>query len=238
MTFMSSSEVPMIKLLLGDSLKMLKDISTESIDLIVTDCPYSVVQGGRTGNKTPKGGIFSSQHEQFKKGKVFDNNNMDFNDWLPDLFRVLKNKSHCYIMINGRNLKVLQTKAENSGFTYQNLLVWDKGNKTPNRYYMQQLEFILMLTKRGSRDINNMGQGNLLSIKNEVGNKLHPTEKPVSLIKLLISNSSNEGDIILDPFMGSGSAAVACNELNRSFIGMEIESKYYSAALEKIYGGI
>lgn len=223
---------------LGDCRHHLEKLGAESVDLIVTDCPYLVVQGGRTGERTPKGGIFSSQHEQFKKGTVFDDNNLDFSEWLPNLFRVLKSKSHCYIMINGRNLKELQDKAEKAGLTYQNTLVWDKGNKTPNRYYMQQLEFILLLTKEGSRNINNMGTGNLISIKNEVGRKSHPTEKPIGLLKVLIENSSNPGDIVLDPFMGSGSTAVACSQLGRKFIGVEIDPKYYSIALEKIFGGI
>lgn len=224
----------MINLMHGDCLELMKAIPDKSIDLIATDCPYMVVQGGRVGSRTPKGGIFSTHHEQFKKGKVFNENNLSFSDWLPELFRILKDKCHCYIMINGRNLIDLQGKAESVGFSYQNLLVWDKSNKTPNRYYMQQLEYILMLTKNGSRDINNMGTGNLLSFKNPVGKKTHPTEKPVGLMSILISNSTNVGDLVIDPFMGSGTTGVACKNLNRKFIGIEKDDKYFEIAKTRI----
>ena len=218
----------------GDCLERMKEIPDKSIDLFITDCPYKVVQGGRVGSKTPRGGIFSTHHEQFKKGTVFKDNDIDFSQWLPDVFRVMKDKTHCYIMINGRNLADLQNKAARAGFSYQNLLVWDKGNKTPNRYYMQQVEFILLLTKNGSRDINNMGTSNLLAIKNIIGNKVHPTEKPVSLMEHFIKNSSNEHDTVIDPFMGSGSTGVACKNLNRNFIGIEMDETYFNIAKERL----
>ncbi len=225
----------MITLWHGDCLELMKNIPDKSIDLVVTDCPYKVVQGGRVGSKTPKGGIFGSCHEDFKRGTVFKENNLVFEQWLPSVYRVLKDKHHCYIMINGRNLCDLQTKAIEVGFTYQNILVWDKGNKTPNRYYMQQLEFILMLTKNGSRDIVNMGTSNLLSIKNIIGNKAHPTEKPILLMEILIKNSSGELDKVLDPFMGSGTTGLACQALNRSFVGIEKDDKYFEIAKNRIF---
>ena len=133
---------------------------------------------------------------------MFSNNDIKFSEWLPDVYRILKEGTHCYIMINGRNLKELQQCAEDVGFKFQNLLVWDKSNKTPNQFYMQQIEFILMLSKRPARNINERGTSNLLSFKNLVGNKVHPTEKPVELMEVFVSNSTNENDIVLDPFMG------------------------------------
>lgn len=223
-----------VNLVHGDCAQALREIPSNSVDLILTDCPYKVVQGGRTGVKTPRGGIFSTHHEEFKSGKVFSENSIDFIDWLPIVFEKLKNKSHCYIMINGRNLKDLQIAAEKSGFTYQNLLVWDKGNLTPNRYYMQGAEFILMLTKNGSRSINNMGTSNIFRHKNEIGKKDHPSKKPVSLMELLIMNSTNEGDIVLDPFMGTGSTGVACLNTGRVFIGIEKDLRYFELARQKI----
>ena len=73
-----------------------------------------------------------------------------------------------------------------------------------------------------------------MRIPNILGNKKHPTEKPVELLKVLIENSSNEGDIVMDCFMGSGSTGVACLETNRGFIGIEIDKKYYDIAVERI----
>ena len=78
------------------------------------------------------------------------------------------------------------------------------------------------------------GTKNILRIPNILGNKKHPTEKPVDLLKLLIENSSNEGDIVMDCFMGSGSTGIACINTNRKFIGIEIDKKYYDIAIERI----
>lgn len=73
-----------------------------------------------------------------------------------------------------------------------------------------------------------------MRIPNIVGNKKHPTEKPVELIKILIENSSEEGDIVMDFFMGSGSTGIACIETNRKFIGCEIDKKYYDISVKRI----
>jgi site-specific DNA-methyltransferase (adenine-specific) len=115
-----------------------------------------------------------------REGKLFRHNEIKFEEWLPEIFRVLKSGTHCYIMINGRNLTELQQKAEKAGFKYQNLLVWKKQNATPNKYYMQQCEFILMLRKGAARNVNNMGLKNCFEIPNILGNKKHPTEQPGS----------------------------------------------------------
>lgn len=132
-------------------------------------------------------------------------------------------------------MKDLQIEAEKTGFKFQNILIWNKGNATPNRYYLNSYEMILMLRKGNAKNINNMGTKNILDIKNIIGNKTHPTEKPVALNKILIENSSNENDTILDPFMGTGSCGIACMNLNRNFIGFEIDEKYFNIAKERIY---
>lgn len=224
----------MIDLKFGDCLELMKDIPDKSIDLVVTDCPYKIVQGGCTtgayGNK--KGQL--DNFENLKSGKLFDNNDIEFKDWLPDLYRILKDNTHCYIMINARNIKELQLEAEKVGFKFQNILVWKKNNATPNRYYLNNCEFILMLRKGKAKNINNMGTKNVLEIPNIIGKKKHPTEKPVELMKILIENSSNEKDVVIDPFMGVGATGIACKELNRNFIGIEIDEKYFEIAKNRI----
>lgn len=238
----------MIELKNDNCLNVLKNLQDKSIDLVVTDCPYHIVSGGCSngifGNDKLKntGCIFNKIHnfetddnsiEYTKKGKLFKHNEIKFSQWLPDLFRVLKNDTHCYIMINGRNLKELQQEAEKVGFVFQNLLVWKKNNATPNRYYLNNSEFILMLRKGKARNINKMGTKNILEVPNIIGKKTHPTEKPVELMKILIENSSNSNDLILDPFMGSGSVGVACKELGRKFLGVEIDEKYFNIAKKR-----
>lgn len=215
----------------GDCLELMKDIPDGSIDLVATDCPYHIVSGGCT-NKGKGNGIF--QKEKASNGKLFDHNEIEFSEWLPDVYRVLKPATHCYIFCNGRNLKELQQAAENAGFSYQNTLVWDKGNVTPNRYYMGACEFILMLKKGKARTINNRGCSNVLRVKNKVGKKHHPTEKPVDLMRILVENSTKPGDIVFDPFMGSGSTGIACVDTGRRFIGMELDKQYFDIAMNRI----
>lgn len=223
-----------------DCLKIFKEIKDESVDLCVTDCPYKIISGGCTKtafNIKDTGGILNKRGEvsdNVKKGKLFDHNDIKFSDWLPELYRIMKPETHIYIMINARNLKDLQTEAEKVGFKFQNLLVWDKGNAVVNRYYLNAFELILMLRKGPAKNINEMGTPNLLRIPNIIGNKEHPTEKPVELMEVLINNSSKEGDIVIDPFMGVGATGVACKNLNRNFIGIEIDKKYFDIAKNRI----
>ena len=180
------------------------------------------------------GGVLDDSAKDVRQGKMFKHNEIQFSEWLPEVYRVLKQDTHCYIMINARNLKDLQTEAEKVGFVFQNLLVWKKGNATPNKYYMQQLEFILMLRKGAAKNINDMGTTNCLSTPNIIGKKVHPTEKPIALMDIMIRNSTNKGDIVLDPFAGSGSTLLAAKIADRRYIGFEIDPVYYEIADKRL----
>lgn len=251
-----------------DCLEALKRIPDESVDCVVTDCPYHIVGGGcstgtygngngilnrdrnrqyvkdeETGRTVLKGtkhvnlgGVFDDDITYTRQGKLFKHNDIKFEDWLPEVYRVLKQDTHCYIMINPRNLAELQTKAEKVGFKFQQIIIWAKNNSTPNRYYLNSYEMILMLRKGKAKNINNMGTKNILQINNIIGKKKHPTEKPVELMEILIENSTGGGELVLDPFMGAGSTGVACKNLGRNFIGMEIDEKYFKIAKERIEG--
>ncbi len=234
--------LPINKIYNMDCLEGLKLIPDNSIDLVVTDPPYKIVQGGCSNKAVTINacGRILNKHdgdniELVKKGKIFNHNEIQFNEWLPEIYRVLKDNSHCYIMINGRNLAELQMEAEKVGFEFHNIIGWDKGNATPNKWYMQRLEFILFLRKGKAKNINNMGTTTLLQVPNfKKGTKQHPTEKPIDLMKILIENSSSENEIVLDPFMGVGSTALACKELNRQFIGFELDKHYCELAEKRI----
>ena len=247
----------MSEIRLGDMREIIKEYPDEFFDCVVSDVPYHIATGGCridvVSNMT--GGILRKQarNDRLKqkwvkqqddednqilinKGKLFSNNDMDFSDWLPELYRVLKQGTHCYLMINGLNLKELQQKAENVGFVFQNLLVWVKNNVTPSSYYMKATEFILMLRKGNAKYINDMSTSNVFVYPNQLGNKFHPTEKPIDLMRDFIINSTNEGDKVLDPFMGSGSTCIACKQTNREYYGFEIDEKYYNIAKKRIDG--
>lgn len=252
----SNEKMDLNKLYNIDCREGFKMIPDESIDLIVTDCPYLLVSGGcsagtyrtKKGHRQPGGimnrqretkhislsGVLNDAAENVRTGKMFEHNEIKFEEWLPECYRVLKEGTHCYIMINGRNLKDLQQAAEDAGFAYQNLLVWKKQNATPNRYYLQCLEFILMLRKGAARNVNDMGMINCLSVKNIIGNKCHPTEKPVPLMRIMIEQSSNKGDVVLEPFAGGGSTLIAAKRAERNYIGFEIDTKYYDIAQKRL----
>lgn len=174
-----------------------------------------------------------SDIQDVRAGKLFKYNDIKFGEWLPEVYRVLKNGTHCYIMISPRRLKDLQIECEKVGFEYQNILVWDKQNAVLNKYYMNSYELILMLRKGEARNINNLGEKNLLRIPN-VTNRRHPTQKPVALMEILIGNSTNKGDIVLDPFMGSGTTCIAADRLGRKYIGIEKDKRYYELAEERM----
>lgn len=240
----------------GDSREILKEFPDGSIDCVCSDVPYLIVTGGVAGIKKGihTGGILNRKDLENSKdlkkkwlrkdpskdnvefitsGKFFENV-PKFEEWLPEVYRVLKDGSHCYLMINSRNLKELQTKAEAVGFKFLNLLVWIKNNKTPNKYYMQQCEFILMLRKGYAKNIKVMGTSNVFQVANPTGNKFHPNEKPVELMKELIFQSTNSNDVVLDMFCGSGSSCVASKELGLNYIGIELEKKYADIAKDRV----
>lgn len=224
----------MYKLIHGDCLESLKKMPDESIDLIVTDPPYPTTARGSAGNS---GGML--QKDINKKGKVFAHNSIDCKEYAPEFFRVLKDGSHCYVMTNHVNLiHMLNTFTEN-GFHFIKSLIWDKGNKIMGQYYMSQFEYILFFRKGKGVKINNCGTSDIISVPNkkqkgEDGKNLHDTEKPVGLMNVLIENSSQEGGLVLDPFMGIGAAGVSAVELNRSFIGIELDDGYFEIAKNRI----
>lgn len=101
-------------------------------------------------------------------------------------------------------------------------------------WYLQACEFILMLRKGKAKNINNLGTKTLLSVPNIHGTKFHPTEKPVSLMEILIDNSTKDNETVLDPFMGSGSTGIACINTKRKFIGIELDQNYFNIAKKRI----
>lgn len=228
-----------------DMREILVNIPDESIDCCVTDCPYKIIASGISisenweavsdGSKTSDKWLKKdwSIPSGVSNWMMFKHNNMDFSDWLWVLYRVMKPKSHIYIMINGRNLAELQTKAEKVGFKYQNTLVWDKGNCTPNKYYMQACEFILLLRKWWAKNINNLGTKNIISVKNIIGKKKHPTEKPAELFQLLIENSTNPWEIVLDPFCWCWPIVEACKNSWRKYLAIDIDENFISLAKER-----
>lgn len=211
--------------------KEIKNVDDESVDLIVTDPPYPVISGG------------SGDHEEYDRpkgilkendGKIFDYNSIEYEEWLPELYRVLKSPGHCYVMINNIGLRKCLNIANDVGFGFHNLLIWKKNNVTPNRWYMKNAEYILFFRKGEAFPINNPSEKQVIEVDNITGDKNHPTEKPVGLFEVMIRNSSEKSDLVFDPFIGTGASMVAAKRLKRNYFGFEIDEDHYRVAKKRL----
>ena len=209
----------------------MKNIEDGSVDLVVADPPYKTITGGKNNGKNAKRpkGVLNENNG------LFEHQNIKISSWMPEIYRVLKEGSHCYIFTNSLNLQEMLNEATKAGFKLHNLLVWEKNNYTPSQYYMKNCEYVLFLRKGKSKWINNIGDSKTVhKFNNIIGGKLHPTEKPVDLLEYYLLNSSELNDIVFDPFMGSGSTGVACLNTNRDFIGIELDERYFNIAQNRI----
>lgn len=239
-----------------DALSILGILPDGSINAAAFDPPYKVISGGSNEGKNDRhqrpSGILKKND-----GKIFTHNDIHPDVYLPEVYRVLSDQAHLYLMTNTYNLaeKDLLGSIKRAGFQVHSILPWIKNNATPNRWYMKDTEFTIFARKGKAFPINNMGTRasqrvnphplDLPGVWDDLGYidfpfaldwdnvtspKAHPTEKPVNLMKTYIENSTQEGDVILDPFMGAGSTGVAAIETGRRFIGVELDKEHFDKA--------
>lgn len=227
-----------IKLLHGDSYELIKDIPDKSVDLIYVDIPYLYDSGGSVGNdKSPVSQRIAKVRNEYLK------NISDGIDYaiLDDFRRILK---HIYIYIwcsKKQLIPLLKYFVEEHNCNFE-LLVWCKTNPTPatNNSFLPDIEYCLMFRESGCKlndgyELKSKWYISSLNVKDKDLYK-HPTIKPLELVKRHLLHSTNEGDVVLDCFMGSGTTGVACKELNRNFIGIELDKEYYEIAKNRING--
>ena len=199
-------------------------MNAESVDLICTDPPYRTVTGGDSGDR-PQGMLSGNR-------KLFEHqNDIEISAWMPLVFKVLRQGCHAYIFTNSMNLHEMLGEAMRVGFKLHNILVWEKNNCTPSQFYMKNCEYVLFLRKGKAKWINNIGSSKTVHLFNNViGDKVHPCQKPIDLLRFYVENSTKEGELVLDPFMGSGSCGVACMRSKRSFVGIEKDDTFFRVA--------
>ena len=215
-----------------DAYEAIKRIPDKSIDLIVTDPPYEIDTVGSKKNNISK--TFANCNNQLKT--ICDG--ID-NSILDEFMRVMK-KINIYIWCNKKQvIEYLNYFVTKNGCSFE-IMVWCKTNPTPlcGGNYLIDKEFCLYFRKKGFCQPKNYEDAKTIYLstlnikdKQKYG---HPTIKPLPLIRKLIRNSSNENDVVLDCFIGSGTTAVASILENRKFIGFEINKKYYDIALKRI----
>lgn len=204
------------------------------VDLVVCDPAYKITARGNAGNS---GGMLQSK--KIMKGDIFEHNFLSVKEWMSTVFEILKEGGHCYIMTNHVNLLEYLNVAKECGFHFIKSLIWNKGNKIMGQFYMSQFEYILFFRKGKAKKINKCGTSDILEVPNKKlkdadGKNLHDTEKPVELMKILIENSSQEGEIVLDFMCGINATGIACKQTNRGYIGIEIDKKYFDIGVSRL----
>lgn len=204
-----------------DCLEGMKKIADGSVDLIATDPPYCV---GASSN-----GVKSS-FSDFNLLRPFWE--QCFGEWQ----RILKDGGHVYCCTDWRTYPFLYPIMIKY-FRVRNLIVWDFNWAKAGNWYRPTHEFIMFATKGECKRKFPPTETDVWKIRciNYTNpNKLHGSEKPIELMEKMIVNSTAEGELVLDSFLGSGTTAVAAINLNRRFIGYEIDEKYYEIAKKRM----
>lgn len=210
-------------LILGDSLEELTAV--RNADLCVTDAPYLLTSGGKT-----EGGMHERMGGDYdNSGNFFEGECPEWAEFSPLIFDALRENAHYYSMADSKNQFEMQRSAMAAGFRFHNLLYWDKGTCTANRWYMKNAEYVGFFFKGTAFSINDCGSKQGIYVRHN-DETMHPTEKPVHLMQHYILNSSQLGETVLDPFMGTGTTGVAAVMAGRKFIGIERDPKWFDVA--------
>lgn len=217
-----------ITLIHGDCLEKMKEIQDKSIDMTLTDPPYKMTKRGRScrPNWMP-----NNMGENVFDGKI---PNADY--WISEVYRVLKEETHFYTFCNTNDITNYLNIAQKFKFKLHNIITMIKDTGMPNRWYLKNCELVLFFRKGKSKPINDMTSRDWVQVKmpTKKTGKLHITEKPLDFITRLVTNSSNENQLVLDPFMGSCTTGIACLETNRNFIGIEKDDEYFEISVNRI----
>ncbi|MDP8230038.1 MAG: DNA methyltransferase [Candidatus Gorgyraea atricola] len=246
----------------GDSIKVLQQkIDKDSIDLIFADPPYNLSGGGLKweGNKT--GGDWYMVNENWDK--LSEPKYLEFTrKWIGSCKDTLKKKGSMYISCTYHNVSEVMITLKQLDFKIKNVLTWFKINAMPNmtkRVFTHSAEFIVWAVKDGGwtfnyedlkkinpdrqkdgslKQMRDVWQMPLVQGKERLrgsnGRALHPTQKPEEMLKRIITASSDKGDLVLDPFSGSGTTAVVAKRLGRNWIGIEKNKDYIKIAKKRI----
>lgn len=227
-----------------DCIKRMQSIESRSIDCIITDPPYNLGNFMLSRNTN----MVKMRENAFAYAGW---DNMEYTEWINqmDLFlsechRVLKKRGTLILFMSIIKVESVIKLAERNKFYYKTTGIWHKTNPMPrnmNLQFVNSIECWLYFINEGtSGTFNNQGkvihdflESSVCPISEKKFGK-HPTQKPLSVMKRLVEYTTNEGDVVLDPFMGSGSTCVACSMLGRQSIGIEINEQYYNIARARI----
>lgn len=212
-----------LKLYNEDCLKRMDKLIKKGVKVqqILTDPPYGM--------------SFQSNNRQNKYDVLKQDDNLDWLESFAEKCYALAadNTAH-YIFCSFHNIDIFK-QAFQKHFKIKNILIWEKNGGSMGDLkadFSPKVEFILFLQK-GRRFINGKRDPNIFRF-NRTGNLYHPTQKPVDMMEYLLSKFSDEGDLILDPFMGSGTTGVACVNMKRRFIGIELDETFFKVSSARV----
>lgn len=230
----------------ADCLDVLKQIDDNSLDLIIADPPYFLSNGGKS---ISSGRIVSVNKGEWDKVKSKEEKLLFTSNWIEECRRIIKPMGSIFIMGTYHNIFDVYNICYKYGLKIINFITWNKTDPPP-LIYKNKFRFAaehILWVKKGK--IHKFNYEYMYNINNEEMTDVwrlnavalrekkfgyHPTQKPIKLIERMILACTNEGDIVLDPFMGSGTTIVVAKRLNRQFIGIEKESKYFNIAKSRI----
>lgn len=197
----------------------IKNIPDNSIDMVITDPPYGM--------------NYQSNRRKTKHNKIKNDTSLEWvQEWCEELNRICKSEAHMYVFCSWHKVEVFKKHLRN----VKNILIWEKNNIGMGDLagdYAPKYEMCIFCSN-GEKKLNGKRDPNILKSP-RIKTDYHPTEKPLNLIKYLITKSSNKKDIVLDTFAGSFTTALAAKELERNYICFEIDPKYTKIGKQRLY---
>jgi site-specific DNA-methyltransferase (adenine-specific) len=206
---------PKFQLAHGDAVAWLRTLPAASIDLVITDPPYESLEKHRAiGTTTRLKHSKASSNDWFS---IFPNSR--FPELFSEVYRVLRKDTHFYLFCDPETMFVAKPLAEAAGFKFWKPLIWDKQKIGMGYHYRARYECVLFFEK-GKRKLNDLGVADIIESPRVFNG--YPAEKPVAVSEVLVAQSSEPGQLVIDPFTGSGSVGVAAVRAGRDFLGNDL----------------
>jgi site-specific DNA-methyltransferase (adenine-specific) len=212
-----------------DAVAFLRTLPTESVDIVVTDPAYESLEKHRAIGTTTRLKVSAGSSNTWFS--IFPN--ARFAELFEEVYRVLKRDTHFYLMCDPETAFIAKPIAEQAGFKFWKPIVWDKKSIGMGYHYRARYEFVLFFEK-GKRRLADLGIADVLEVPRIRGG--YPAEKPSALSEILLRQSSSEGDLLVDPFMGSGSSGLAALTLGRRFSGNDVSPDSLKLTRERLLG--
>ncbi len=255
-SFVHDASVPLDEILVGDCIAALARLPADSVDLVFADPPYNLQLEGALSR--PDQSLVDAVDDDWDKFSSFAEYDRFTRDWLAGVKRVMKKNATLFVIGSYHNIFRVGTVLQDEGFWILNDIVWRKANPMPNfrgRRFTNAHETLIWASKSAEAKAYTFNYEALKAgnddcqvrsdwffpictgterLKDDAGRKTHPTQKPEALLARILLSATKPGDVVLDPFFGSGTTGAVAKRFGRSFIGLEREAIYADAARRRI----